>query len=91
MTTFGSVCPDDLHPKQNQDELHAVPLIKEKRYRKIKEGAYSDGIAQVYYITKGKQAAPMVLMEKLLAQLMTKSFEDRAMEIFDVLVAYVNA
>ena len=33
----------------------------------------------------------MVLMEKLLAQLMTKSFEDRAMGIFDVLVAYVNA
>ena len=54
MTTFGSVCPDDLHPKQNQDELHAVPLIKEKRYRKIKEVAYSDGIAQVYYITKEK-------------------------------------
>ena len=52
MNMFGTVCPEDLIPKQKWDALLAITLIKEKRDGKIKGGSRADGRAQREYITK---------------------------------------
>ena len=79
MSTFGRVCPGDMTPKQRRDALIAITLIKEKRPRKIKGRSCVDGRAQRAYITKEKAAAPTILVEALLAQLMIDAFGERAM------------
>ena len=62
MSTFVRVCPEDLLPKQKQDALRAITLIKEKRSRKIKVGACADSRAHIAHITKEEAAATTVSM-----------------------------
>ena len=90
MNTFGRLCPEELTPKQKQYILHAITLIMEKRFGKIKGGACADGRVQISYITKEEAAAPTVSMDALLAQLMIDTFKERAMVIFDAPGAYSN-
>ena len=52
MNTFGRVCHEDLTPKQKQDALRAIMLIKEQRSRKLKRRLCADGKAQRSYNKK---------------------------------------
>ena len=88
---FGRVCPEDQTTKKKRDALRATTLVEEKRSGNIKGRSCTYGRAQREYITKEEVFAPTVSTEALLAQLMIDAFQERAMEIFDIPGAYLNA
>ena len=91
MTVFGRTDPDKLSPKQKKGALRAVNLIKEKRCGRLKGRACADGSKQRAYIPREEATSPTVSMEALTASLVIDAHEKRAVAIFDVPGAYLNA
>jgi hypothetical protein len=91
MTVFGRTDPDALTSSQKKGALRAVNLIKEKRCGRLKGRACADGSKQKSYIPREEATSPTVSMEALTASLVIDAHEKRAVSIFDVPGAYLNA
>jgi hypothetical protein len=91
MMVFGRIDPDELTAQHKRDALHAVNLINEKRCGRVKGRTCADGSKQKAYIPREEATPPTVSMEALTASLVIDAHEKRAVAIFDVPGAYLNA
>jgi hypothetical protein len=91
MMVFGRIDPDELTVQHKRDALRAVNLINEKRCGRVKGRTCADGSKQKAYIPPEEATSPTVSMEALTTSLVIDAHEKRAVAIFDVPGAYLNA
>jgi hypothetical protein len=91
MAVFGKLNPDTLTSPEKKGALRAINLIKKKRNGDIKGRTCADGRPQRNYIPREEATSPTVSMEGLMASLVIDAHERRAVAIFDVPGAYLNA
>jgi hypothetical protein len=91
MMVVGRIDPDELRAQHKCDALRAVNLINEKRCGRVKGRTCADGSKQKAYIPREEATSPTVSMEALTTSLVIDAHEKRAVAIFDVPGAYLNA